>query len=149
MLNDLEKSNHVRINMSFKIRFRVIPLVARRMVHIDWNTVVVKNFEAEGLCFYHDKNLGIGSLLDLKIDLPTMPHCTNAVAEIVYIEKPKLSSLFCIAIKFKKIDKREKEKFNTFVEEMITSKKVINFKNHFSCMSELLFHYTENFSSQK
>jgi len=122
MLRDLEKRNPVRIDMSFTIRFSVIPLVARGMIHTDWNTVVVRNFGAEGLCFYHDKNLRIGTLLALKIDLPSIPLCTNAVAEIVQIEKPKLSSLFCIAIKFKKIDKREKEIINTFVELINTSK---------------------------
>ena len=152
MFKELDKRNRVRIDLSFRIRFRVIPLVAKRMVHIDWNTVVVKNFDAESLCFYHDKNLEIGTLLDLKIDLPGIPHCTNAVAEIVNIEKSKPSSLFCVTTKFKKIDKRKKEIINTFVEEMATTKKqisIINFKNPYSCMSELMFHYTGNFSSQK
>ena len=69
MYNNLEKRKYKRKEKPYMVRFRTIPLVAKKMVSTDWDMVPVKNLSAGGMLFDYNKNLELDSLLDFKIDI--------------------------------------------------------------------------------
>ncbi len=65
-----------------------------------WDSVILHNLSTGGTFFIYKKDLGIGALLDLKIDIPESMLNVNCVGEATRVEQFKSTSLFCTAIKF-------------------------------------------------
>ncbi len=84
-----------------------------------WDSVILHNLSVGGTFFIYKKDLGIGALIDLKIDIPESVHNVNCVGEVTRIEQFKPTSVFTITIKFIDIGEREKELINTAVEEAL------------------------------
>ncbi len=118
MYNDLERRKYKRKEKPYMVRFRTIPLVAKKMVSTDWDMVPVKNLSAGGMLFDYNKNLELDSLLDFKIDISKYTPIINCVGEIIRIEELQPTSVFCIAIKFIGIGKKEKEMISKAIEEV-------------------------------
>ncbi len=101
------------------VRFRTIPLVAKKMVSTGWDMVPVKNLSAGGMLFDYSKNLELDSLLDFKIDISRSTPTINCVGKIIRIEKLQPTSLFRIEIKFTDIGEQEKELISKAIEEIL------------------------------
>jgi hypothetical protein len=84
-----------------------------------WDSVTLHNLSTGGTFFIYKKDLGIGALIDLKIDIPESMLTVNCVGEVTRIEQFKSTSMFCTAIKFIDIGEKEKETINTAVEEAL------------------------------
>ncbi len=119
MSNDLERRKYKRKEKPYMVRFRTIPLVAKKMVSPGWDVGTVKDLSAGGMLFYYDKNLELDSLLNLKIDLPASALPINCVGKIIRIEQPQPNSMFRIAAEFTEIDEQEKAMINTTVEKAL------------------------------
>ncbi len=52
MSNDQERREYKRIENPFMVRFRTIPLVAKKMVSTDWDMVTVKDLSTGGMLHY-------------------------------------------------------------------------------------------------
>ncbi len=76
------------------------------------------NLSTGSAAFFYNKNLGIGTLLDLKIDVPKSTPTINCVGKIIRIDKPQTTSMFCIAIRFTDIGEQEKEMISKAIEEV-------------------------------
>ncbi len=74
---------------------------------------------AGGTFFIYKKDLGIGTLLDLKIDAPKAMLNINCVGKVTRIDHSHLHSMLRIATEFTEIDEQEKKVINTTVEEII------------------------------
>ncbi len=111
-----EKRKHKRIEKPFMVRFRTIPLVAKKMVSTDWDMVPVKNLSAGGMLFDYNKNLELDSLLDFKIDISKYTPTINCVGKIIRIEELQPNSRLRIEIEFIGIREQEKELINKSVE---------------------------------
>ncbi len=98
-------------------RFRIRSDEAQEMESYEWDSVILRNLSAGGTYFFHKKDLGIGTLIDLKIEVPKAILIINCVGKVIRIDKPKSFSVFNIAIKFIDIEEQEKEAINTSVEE--------------------------------
>ncbi len=81
--------------------------------------VAMKDLGAGGMLFIYNKNLGIDSLLDLKIDESKATLTINCVGKIMRIDEPISPSIFGIATEFTEINEQAKELINTTVEENI------------------------------
>ncbi len=84
-----------------------------------WDSVILHNLSTGGTFFIYKKDLGIGALLDLKIDIPESMLTINCVGKILRSDKPQSTSMYCIAIKFIDIGEQEKELINTAIEEAL------------------------------
>ncbi len=84
-----------------------------------WDSVILHNLSAGGAFFTHRKDLGIGTLLDLRIEDTESILTINCVGKVTRIEQFKSTSTFCTTIKFIDIGKKEKETINTSVEEAL------------------------------
>ncbi len=82
-----------------------------------WDSVTLHNLSTGGTFFIYKKDLGIGTLLDLKIDVPESMLTVNCVGEATRIEQFQSTSMFCTAIKFIDIGELEEAIINTSVEE--------------------------------
>ncbi len=82
----------------------------------DWYSVTFMNISAGGAFFYYTKDLGIGTLLDLKIGVPKSMPTLNCVGKITRSDKLEPVSVFRTAIKFIDIGEREKELINKMTE---------------------------------
>ncbi len=104
-------------------RFKVRSDVAQEMWSDDWGSVFLMNISAGGIFFYYTKDLGIGTLLDLKIYMPNAVLVINCVGKVIRIDKPRHhTSMFGIAIKFTEIGEQEKEIINITVQEFLEYK---------------------------
>ncbi len=118
MYNDLERRKYKRIEKPYMVRFRTIPLVAKKMVSTDWDEVAVKNLSAGGMLFDYNKNLELDSLLDLKIDVSIVTPTINCVGKIIRIAESIPHSIFGIATEFTGIEEQEKEMISKAIEEV-------------------------------
>ncbi len=117
-----ERRKYKRIEKPYMARFQIRSDEAQEMESDDWDSVTLRNLSAGGTYFFHKKDLGIGTLLDLKIDVPESMLTINCVGKVIRIDKPQTTSMFCIAIRFIDIGEQEKEKINTTVEEFLEYK---------------------------
>ncbi len=118
MYNDLERRKYKRKEKPYMVRFRTIPLVAKKMVSTDWDEVAVKNLSAGGMLFDYNKNLELDSLLDLKIDVSIVTPTINCVGKIIRIAESIPHSIFGIATEFTEIEEHEKEMISKAIEEV-------------------------------
>ncbi len=103
-------------------RFKIRSDEAQEMESNDWDPIILKNVSVEGALFFYNKDLEIGTLLYLKIYVPKAILIINCVGKIIRIDKPRSTSMICIAIKFTEIGEKEKEIINTTVEEFLEYK---------------------------
>ncbi len=118
MYNDLERREYKRIEKLFMVRFRTIPLVAKKMVSPDWDVGAVKDLSAGGMLFHYNKNLELDSLLDLKIDILKSTPTINCVGKVTRIDHSHLHSILSIATEFTEIEEQEKEVISKAIEEV-------------------------------
>ncbi len=104
-------------------RFKIRSDEAQEIGSDDWDSVFLMNISTGGTSFYYTKDLGIGTLLDLKIYVPNTVHIINCVGKVIRIDKHRHNSMFGIAIKFIDIGAREKDLINKAVEELLEYKK--------------------------
>ena len=80
-----------------------------------WDSVTLHNLSAGGTFFIHRKDLGVGTLLDLRIDDTESMLTINCVGRVTRIEQFKSTSMFCTAIQFIDIGELEEAMINTTV----------------------------------
>ena len=124
MYNNLERRKYKRhenlpIEEPIMARFKIRPDEARENESDDWNSVTLENISAGGTFFRYKEDLGIGTLLDLKIDVSESMPTINCVGEIIRSDKLQHISVFCIAIKFIDIGEQDKELINKAIEEIL------------------------------
>jgi len=104
----LEKRKYTRIEKPFMVRFRINQYEGHKMIHSNWDIVTIKDLSAMGVCFQYNKNLGIGSLIDLKLDISYSMQTISCVGKVIRIRKTDGYPGFSIATEFAVIDKEEK-----------------------------------------
>ena len=112
MYKNQEKREHKRIEKPFMARFKIRSDKTQEMESDDWDSITLKNLSAGGTYFLHKKDLGIGTLLDLKIEVPKSMLTINCVGRIIRSYKDQPTSMFRTAIKFIEIGEQEKELIN-------------------------------------
>ena len=119
MSNDLERRKYKRKEKPYRAIFKIRSDEAQEIGSDDWDSVILMNISAGGAAFFCNKDLGIGTPLDLKIDVSKSTPTINCVGEIIRIDKTRHTSMFGIAIKFTEIGEQEKEMINTTVEKAL------------------------------
>ena len=115
----MNKRKYKRIDRPFMVKFRIRPDEVIEKGSSDWDIVAVGDLGSGGVLFNYNKNLGIGALIDLKIDVSKPTPTINCVGKIIRIEELPSPSMFRVATKFTEIGEQEKEMINTTVEEVL------------------------------
>ncbi len=119
MYNNREKRKYKRIEKLYMARVRVKRHEGHETVSTGWDSVTLHNLSEGGTIFIYKKDLGIGTLLDLKIEASKAMLNINCVGEVIRIKQFQPTSMFCIAIKLIDIGEQEKEAINTAVEKAL------------------------------
>ena len=115
----MNKREYKRIEKPYRARFKIRSDEAQEMEAYVWDSVTLHNLSAGSTAFFCNKDLGIGTLLDLKIDVSKSTPTINCVGKIIRIDKTRHTSMFGIAIKFTEIGEQEKEMINTTIEKAL------------------------------
>ena len=89
------------------VRFRINQYEGLKIIRSNWDMVAIKDLSAMGVCFQYNKNLGIGSLIDLKLDISQSLETISCVGKVIRVRKTGYPG-FIIATEFVVIDKQEK-----------------------------------------
>jgi PilZ domain len=119
MYNGQEKRKYKRIEKLYMARVRVKRHEGHETVSTGWDSATLHNLSEGGTFFLYKKDLGIGTLLDLKIEAPKAMLNINCVGEVIRIKQFQPTSMFCTAIKFTEIGEQEKEMINTAIEKAL------------------------------
>ncbi len=119
MFNDQEKREYNRIEKPYMTRALIKRHKAQEMKSAAWDPVTLHNLSEGGTYFIYNKDLGVGTLLDLKIEAPKTMLNINCVGEVTRIKQLRPASMFCTAIKFIDIGEQEKEGINTAIEKAL------------------------------
>ncbi len=119
MCNGQERRKYKRRGELYTAGVRVKQHEGHEAGSTGWDSVIFKELSAGGTFFSYKKDLGIGTLLDLKIEVPGSILIINCVGKVIRIDKPKSTSMYGIAIKFIDIAEQEKEMINTTVEKAL------------------------------
>ncbi len=87
-----------------------------------WDWVVLKDLSAGGAFFSYNKNLEIGTLLDLIIDVSKHTPAINCVGRTIRIEQSQTHSTRHFAIEFEDTDEQARGRINKVAEEIIEQK---------------------------
>ncbi len=116
---NIERRTYKRREKLYMAGVRVKQHEGRKKGSTGWDLVTLHNLSAGGTFFTYKKDLGIGTLLDLRIDNIESMLTINCVGKVIRIDKPKSTSMYGIAIKLVDIGEQEKESINTAVEEAL------------------------------
>jgi hypothetical protein len=117
MCNGHERRKDKRREKLYMAEVRVKRHEGHETVSTGWDSATLHNLSVGGTFFIYRKDLEIGTLLDLKIDGTETKRTINCVGKVTRAEQFQSTSMFCTAIKFVNIRKKEKETINTSVAE--------------------------------
>jgi hypothetical protein len=117
MYNGQERRKYKRREKLYMAGVRVKQEEGNETLSTGWDSVTLHNLSAGGTFFIYKKDLGIGTLLDLKIDDTESMFTINCVGKVTRIEQFKSTAMFCTAIEFIDIGELEKSMINTSVAE--------------------------------
>ncbi len=119
MYNDQEGRKYERIEKPYMAKFKIRSDEAQEMESDVWDSVTLHNLSAGSAVFFNNEDLGLGTLLDFKIDVSKSTPTINCVGKIIRIDKPQPTTMFCIAVFFIDIGKQEKKLINKAIEEIL------------------------------
>ncbi len=118
--NDRE---YVRVVKPYIVKFRVKEDETMNMVSKEWDMVTTNNFSAKGIFFFSNRNLEVGTILELNIDFshfhPYHPSII-CVGKIIRMRKHMDTSTIGFAIEFTEIDEQAKKIISKIAEGIIT-----------------------------
>jgi c-di-GMP-binding flagellar brake protein YcgR len=119
MYNNHKRRKYKRMENPYMARFRIKQYKDLERSSAEWDVVVLKDLSAGGALFNYNRNLRIGSLLDLKIDVSTTTPTIKCAGKVTRIEQSQPHSILRIATEFTEIDEREKKIINTTIEKAL------------------------------
>jgi hypothetical protein len=112
-----ERRKHKRIEKQFIARFQVRPHECSTEAFKGWDMVTVRNLSSGGVSFNYDKDLGVGSVLDFKVNFPDYEPPISCLAKILRVEDAPYG-LFHIAAEFSSVDEKEKKMIEGLADEL-------------------------------
>jgi len=121
MCEVVEKRKYPRVEKPIIIRFRIMPQKGQKKPFSDWDMVGVNDLSAGGLFFNSSYNIGIGTVMDLKIGFSTSNAPVKCMGIVTRVKKHPRTSIFGIAIAFMELEEYEKEMISRFVKTVLNS----------------------------
>ncbi len=110
----LQKRKHIRVGKLFSLELRVKPDEDQRATPRDWNMASANNLSTGGAFFYYNKDLEIGSFVDLRIFVPESKTSLYCTGKIIRAKKNIKPSIYDIAVEFTEINEQTKEIIEKF-----------------------------------
>ncbi len=114
-----EQRKYKRIKKPYIIRFRVKPDDMPDTASSDWDMVAVNNLGANGVSFNSNRNMRIGTNLDLKIGFSSSAPPIECGGRVTRVKRHLNTLIFGIVTEFIDIDKPLKEMINRTAEMIV------------------------------
>jgi hypothetical protein len=113
-----EKRSYPRLNSKVNLRYKVFKSQGEllRKGFSPEQLSVTKDISAGGLLFFSDEVLPIGSILELKIELPNGQESIECLAKVVKVEEIEEEKNYNIAVCFLDITGAQRARLNRYVE---------------------------------
>ncbi len=111
-----EKRMYPRISKSLLIRFRISQCENKSMILPGWDMVAVNDLSAKGLNFNYSKSLGVGAVLEIKLDVSRSTQTIYCTGKVVRIRRNTAHPTYSMAIEFADIDRKGVEMINRTAE---------------------------------
>lgn len=115
--NDRE---YIRVVKPYIVKFRVRADKALNMVSKEWDMVTANNFSANGIFFFANRNLEVGTILELKIGFSLSHPSIICVGKVIRTRRHLGTSTIGFAIVFTEIDKQIKKEISNIVSGIVT-----------------------------
>lgn len=115
--NDRE---YIRVVKPYIVKFRVRADKALNMVSKEWDMVTANNFSANGIFFFANRNLEVGTILELKIGFSLSHPSIICVGKVIRTRRHLGTSTIGFAIVFTEIDKQIKKEISNIMSEIVT-----------------------------
>lgn len=112
-----ERRQYKRIKKNFIAKFRPRSDKPNIYDQESWEMVTTQNLGARGVLFNYDKEIPVGSLIDMFINFPHVKNPVNCTGKILRIDRSSSSSLLKIAANFIDISKEDQHGINKAAEE--------------------------------
>jgi hypothetical protein len=126
MYEGAEKRKYKRIEKPYMVRFQIKQYKGLEISTAEWDMVALKDLSTGGVLFNYNKNLGIGTVLDLKIGFSTSTPPLECAGIVTRVKEQQYTSIFGIAVAFTKIGAQEKEMINKATVEISGQKNQIS-----------------------
>ena len=115
--NDRE---YARVVKPYIVRFRVKPDETMNMLAKEWDMVTTNNLSANGIFFFTDRNLEVGTILELKIGFSLSHPSIICVGKVIRMRRHMDTSTIGFAIVFTEIDEQIKKQISNIVSGIVT-----------------------------
>ena len=115
--NDRE---YARVVKPYIVRFRVKPDETLNMVAKEWDMVTTNNLSANGIFFFANRDLEVGTILELKIGFSLSHPAIICVGEVTRMRRHRDTSTIGFAIVFTEIDEQIKKEISNIVNGIVT-----------------------------
>ncbi len=119
MYEGAEKRKYKRIEKPYMVRFQIKQYKGLEISTAEWDMVALKDLSTGGVLFNYNKNLGIGTVLDLKIGFSTSTPPLECAGIVIRVKEQQYTSIFGIAVAFTEIGAQEKEMINKAAVEIL------------------------------
>ena len=116
MDKDSEQRSHKRIYRHFIASFQIRPEESQKANSTKWEVVTLNDLSAGGALFNFDKEIEVGSFLDVVINFILLQHPLECQAKVLRVQKMQDSPLYRVAVIFTKIDENDKNILTNFAE---------------------------------
>ena len=116
MFRGAEKRVYKRIQKPFIVRFRIKPEEDTGAIFPGWDVVTTQNLSAGGILFNYDERIELTSLIDLRVNFPTIKGTMDCTGRVLRVEEVPRSSRVRIAAVFTDIDQEVKKDVEEYAE---------------------------------
>lgn len=114
-----EKRAYIRLDIKVNIRYRIVKSAEElsKRGFTPENFSVTKNLSAGGLVFVAGESIPIGSIVELKIEIPTEKKPIECLARVVRVDELQENKSYDIAVCFLDLSGQDRAKLDEFVQE--------------------------------
>jgi hypothetical protein len=117
-----ERRQYKRIKKNFVAKFRLKNDESVICDTKNWEMITTQNLGADGVLFNYDKEMQIGSIIDMFINFPQIKTPVNCTGRVMRIDKGSPSSLVKVAANFIDISENDKQEINRAAEEFYSKR---------------------------
>ncbi len=121
MAERVEKRSFIRLNIKANIRYRTVKSSSKLLKRDPEaeQLSVIKNLSAGGLVFVAHKQIPVGSIVELRIELPAAENAIECSGRVVRIEEIEIEKSYDIAVCFLDLSGADRMKLEQFVKSEI------------------------------
>jgi hypothetical protein len=112
-----DRRQYKRIKKNFVARFRLKNGNKHTDCQQEWEMVTTHNLGAGGVLFNYDREIPVGSIIDMLINFPQIKTPVSCTGRVLRIDKESPSALLKIAANFIEINQKDQEEINRSAED--------------------------------